>query len=106
MEVDAKAIGDHALEIEAPPSHDAVDFAVRARFDDRRQFSQLRRRQAPLPPARPMVQEPIRPSSIEPVNPVAKLLSVHAADVRRLAPTHPILDRRQRQQAPALIDVL
>jgi hypothetical protein len=47
MEVDAKAIGDHALEIDAPPSHDAVDFPVWAHFDDRRQFPQLRRRQAP-----------------------------------------------------------
>ena len=43
--VDAEALLDDALEIEAPPAHDAVDLSVGASFDDRRQFGLLRRRQ-------------------------------------------------------------
>jgi hypothetical protein len=49
--VDAETFVDDALEIDAPPSHDAVDLPVRARFDDGGQFVSLAQRQAWSKPA-------------------------------------------------------
>jgi hypothetical protein len=40
------------------------------------------------------------------MNPVAQGLAVHAADPRCLPPVHPIENRRDRQQTPALVGVL
>jgi hypothetical protein len=39
--VDAEALGDDALKINPSPAHDAVDFPVRTRLDDRGQLGQL-----------------------------------------------------------------
>jgi hypothetical protein len=36
--LDAKALLDDALEIDASPAHDAVEFPIGAYFDDRREF--------------------------------------------------------------------
>ena len=50
MIVDAEALVDDALKIDAPPAHDAVDLSVGASFDDRREFGfpQGRRRRQTL----------------------------------------------------------
>src|SRR4051794_41489352 len=37
----AKALGDHALQIDPPPAHDAVDGPIRAGLDDLGQFRPL-----------------------------------------------------------------
>jgi hypothetical protein len=39
--VDTEAGRNDALQVDPPPTHDAVGFPVRAGFDDRRQFGQL-----------------------------------------------------------------
>jgi hypothetical protein len=40
------------------------------------------------------------------MNPVAQGLAVHAADLRRRPSVHPVSDRNQRQEPPALVGVL
>jgi len=42
---------------------------------------------------------------VEAVNPIAQGLTIHAADPSRLGAIHPIKDRCQRQQPPALVGV-
>ena len=60
MEVDAEPLGDDALEIDAPPAHDAIFLTVRASLDDLRELGQLLRRQAGLGTLRPVVDEALR----------------------------------------------
>jgi len=43
---------------------------------------------------------------IEPVDPVAQRLTVHAADPRSIGPAHPVQNRRDRQQPAALAHIL
>ncbi len=104
--VDAEAGRDHAAQVDAPPPNDAVGFQVRAAFDDPRQFLQLRGRQPPLGPICPLVEKPVRALLVEPVSPIAQGLAIHPADFGRLAPIHPVPNRRQRQQSSALVGVL
>src|ERR1700722_15128757 len=106
MKVDAEPLGDDALEVDAPPAHDAVLLTIWASLDDLRQLSQLRFRQAGLGTVRPLVDEPIRSRRVEAVNPVPKRLAIHAADLRRRAAIHPISNRSQRQKPAAPVDVL
>jgi len=54
--VDAEAGQDHAAQVDATPSNDAVSFQVGAAFDDPRQFLQLRGRKPALGPLRPIVE--------------------------------------------------
>ena len=41
MELDAEPLGDHPLEIDAPPPDDAIFLTVRATLDDLRELGQL-----------------------------------------------------------------
>ena len=64
--VDPETLGDDALEIDAPPAHDAVDFAVRAGLDELGELAQLLRRQARRRAARvPVVDQPVRPRALK-----------------------------------------
>jgi hypothetical protein len=58
--VDAKTRDDDALEIDAPPSHDAVDFPVGTRFDDVGELGFLGGREARRRSARPGVAQAVR----------------------------------------------
>ena len=51
------------------------------------------------------VLEPVGAAFVEPVNPVAQRLAVHAADPRGLLPIHTVENRRQRQKPAALVGV-
>ena len=106
MKVDAEPLGDDALEIDAPPPDDAIFLTVRAGLHDLRELSQLFHRQARLGTFRPVVDEALRPRSVEAVNPVAQRLAIHAADLRRRAPVHSISNRSQRQKTTDLAHLL
>ena len=41
MKVDAEPRGDDALEVDAPPAHDAVDLTIGASFHDLRELGQM-----------------------------------------------------------------
>jgi hypothetical protein len=94
--VDAEALLDDALKIDAPPAHDAVDLSVWPCFDDRREFGLLSRRQTRRRPFRPMVQKPVGARFIKAVNPVAQRLLIHAADTGGVGAAHPVPNRRNR----------
>ena len=106
MKVDAEPFGNDTLEIDAPPPDDAIFLPVRAGLNDLRKLSQLFFRQARLGTFRPVVDEALRPQSVEAMNPVAQRLAIHAADLRRRRPVHSISNRSQRQKTTAPADVL
>src|ERR1700677_2238298 len=68
MKIDAEPFGNDTLEIDAPPPDDAVDFTIRAGLDDLRELSQLLRRQARLGTFCAVVDEALRPRSVEAMN--------------------------------------
>ena len=87
--VDAEPLGDDALEVDPSPAHDAFLLAIRTRLDDGRELDELLSRQARLGTCRPIVDEAIRPSGVEAMNPIAQRLPIHAADPGRRARSIP-----------------
>jgi hypothetical protein len=63
--VDAEALGDDPFEIDSSPSDHAVNFTVRASFDDGREFGLLVWRQTRSWSTRPIVQQPVGPASLK-----------------------------------------
>jgi hypothetical protein len=98
-------LGDDALEVDPPPAHDPVLLPIRARFHDPSERRHLLFRQARLAAFSPVVQEPVRPGGVETVNPVAKGLAIHAANLRRRTAIHAVPHPGQRQEPTTLIDV-
>src|SRR5580693_2058844 len=106
MKVDAEPLGDDALEVDPPPPDDAIFLTIRPGLDDLRELRLLLRRQARLGTRRPIVDDALGPGGVEAVHPVAQRLAVHSADLSCSSSVHPVPHRRQRQKAPALVDVL
>jgi hypothetical protein len=103
---DAEPLFDDPLEVDAPPAHRAVDRRVRAGSHYPGKLRLLRRRQPPrISPAAVILQSG-GTKRVEAMGPVAQRLPVHAADLRRLCAAHPVQNRRNRQQPPALARVL
>jgi hypothetical protein len=103
---DREALQDDALEIDAPPTHDAVHGPVRTGLDELCELSSLLLREPRLATFGPVVEKAIGAVFVEPVNPVAQRLAVHPADPGRLGPVHPVQNRSQRQETAALVGVL
>ena len=106
VERDAEPLGDDALEVHSTPTYDAVYLSIRSGLDDRRELGHLLNRQARLGTLSPVVEESIRPGDVEPMDPVAQRLPVHAADLGRRSAIHSVPNRSQRQKPSALVDVL
>jgi hypothetical protein len=94
------------FEVHSPPAHDAGDFPVRTRLDDRGQLGRLIGRKTRRRTARPIVNEAVRSLWVEAMNPVTQGLAIHAPDLARLGAIHSVANRRKRQRPPTLIDVL
>ena len=75
-----------------------------AGLDDGRQGSELIDRKPGRMSLRADVLQPVGAAFVEPVNPVAQRLAVHAADPRGLLPIHAVENRR-RQKPAALVGV-
>jgi hypothetical protein len=84
-----RTVCDDALEVNTPPTDDPIDFSVGAYFDDPGEL-RLGCRQARHRPTRPIVEKPIRAGRVEPMNPVAKGLAVHAAHHGRFGAAHAV----------------
>jgi hypothetical protein len=85
MKVDADPFGNHTLEIDAPPPDNIIFLTVRAGLHDLRKLSQLFPQEARLGTFRPVVDEALRPRSVEAMNPVAQRL----VPCRRSSPSLP-----------------
>jgi len=100
MKIDAEPFGDDALEVDPPPAHDAVPLTIRTRLDDLRQLSQLLRRQARLWTFGQVVDEALRTSRVEAMDPVAQRLRsmppIFAAEPRSIPSRTAASDRSRR----------
>jgi hypothetical protein len=90
VEVDAEPLGDDALEIDAPPTHDAVFLALGASLDDLRKRAICSYDRARLRAFHPVIKKPLRTRGVEAVNPVVKRPPVHAADPRGRPSVHSV----------------
>ena len=100
MKVDAEALGDDALEINASPAHDGVDLPVRTRRDDRGQLGQLIGRKTRRRTIRPIVNQAVGSPRVEAMNPVAQVWRsvppVFAAEPRSMPSRTAASDRSRR----------
>src|SRR5271163_2754622 len=92
MIMDAEALGDDALEIDAPPAHDAMHHPIRASLDEVCEFGLLISTEAGRRALGPVVQKPVGATLVEPMNPITQGLLVHAANPRRAAEAQPPRD--------------
>jgi hypothetical protein len=102
---EAELLPEPLDQIDQAPAHHAVDGWDRARIDPGHQGRAMRigePRRGPWCPAGP---EALRSPSVEAQHPIAHDLQRHAADLSRLGPGGPIIDRRQSQKAPGLIGI-
>jgi len=99
---DAKALLNHPLQINSPPADNAVDGRIRAGFDNLAKLLHLPIIQHTPPPRAFAVCQTSHSFFVEPVDPIAQRLAVHAADPRRIGPAHPVINRRQSQQPAKL----
>ena len=93
-------------EIDKPPAHDAVYGRDRAVLHHARQRCAMLPCQPRRLPRRLASDEPGRAMGVELQNPVPDNLKRHAADLRRLPPRRPVVNRRQRQKSTGLAPVL
>ena len=91
--VHVEAFLDDALQVDAPPAHDAVNGGVRTLLDDCGQVGLLLGRQPRWWSRRPLIEKTIGAGRVEPVNPVAQRLAVHAANPRGIGSVHPFPSR-------------
>jgi hypothetical protein len=79
---------------------------IRTGLDEVGPFGLLLWREAGRVAFGPGVFQPVGPVFVEAVNPLAQRLAIHAADPRGFGSAHPVQDRSERQQTPALVGVL
>jgi hypothetical protein len=101
-QIDAEAIPNDALQVDAAPAHHSVRLRVGSVLDELLQHLLLLVRQARSSPGRLDVDQPVRPMLVEPVRPVPQGLPVHAADPGRLGAAHAVQHCRQGQQPTSL----
>jgi hypothetical protein len=103
---DLELVPDPLAEVDDPPADHAMHGRDRPALDhgcQRRAMHLAQQRRLARCAA---VDQAVRAAFVEPQHPIAHHLQCHAADARRLGPARPVIDRRQRQQAPDLIGIL
>src|SRR5208282_4565314 len=103
--VNAEPFLNHAFQVDPPPADHAILLPIRPSLDDLGKGGQLFRRQPRRLALGANIFEPVRALRVEAMNPVAQRLTIHAANARSVRSPHPIENRRQRQETPALIGV-
>jgi hypothetical protein len=105
--IDAEALANDLLQIDAPPAHHAIDGPVGTRLDDGRQGGELIGRQPGRLSRGANVLQPVGAAFVEPVDPVAQCLAIHAADPRgcsRSIPSRAAANNRSRRLWLACFD--
>jgi hypothetical protein len=103
-QIDAEALTQNTLQIDAAPAHDAVRLRVGTGLDQLLERLLLILRELRRSPGRFDVDQPLRTVLVKTVYPVPQRLPVHAPDPRRLGAVHPVMNRSQRQQPTGLPD--
>ena len=96
---------DPLRQIDETPAHHPVHRRVGTGFDDPLQGRTLLGIQQWHLTRRLAVDQPLRAGRVERQHPVPHRLNPDAADPGRFAARSPVIDRRQRQQAPGLVRV-
>jgi hypothetical protein len=96
---------DPLRQIDQPPAHHPVHRRVGTGFDDPLQGRTLLGIQQRRVARRFAVDQPWRTFDIEGQHPIPHRLHSDTADRGRLAAGCPVIDRRQRQQAPGLVGI-
>src|SRR4051794_14816714 len=102
---EAELLPEPLDQIDQAPAHHAVDGRDRARIDPGHQGRAMRIGEPRRGPGRSAGPEALRSPRVEAQHPIAHDLQRHAADLSRLGPGGPIIDRRQSQKAPGLIGI-
>src|SRR3954462_11219921 len=92
---DPEPLENDALQVDPTPAHHTVQGLVRPRCNEFGYLDPLIMRQARLGTLGPAVQKTLGAMPVEPMDPVAKRLPVHAADPGSLGPVHPVQNRSQ-----------
>jgi hypothetical protein len=89
---------NHPLKINAPPTHNAVNRQIRAGFDNLTKLFHLFIAQQARSACAFAVGQTIHTLIVEPVNPIAQRLAIHAPDPGGFSAAHPVIDRRKSQK--------
>ena len=103
-EIDTVFLGDDPLQVCTAPSHDAIGLKIGSRFADGVKLSRLLRARSSRTAAARLVDKTVRALRVEPVNPVAQRLPVHAGPRRGDRARMPVHHRRDRRQTASLGD--
>jgi hypothetical protein len=82
-QIDAEALPQNTLQIDATPAHDSIRRRVGAGLDQLLEHLLLLLGELRRPPGRLDVDQPLRAVLVKAVHPVSQRLPVHAADPRR-----------------------
>jgi hypothetical protein len=103
---DPEPLENDALQVDPTPAHHTVHGLVRPGCDEFGYLGPLLLREARLGTLGPAVQKTLGAMRVEPMDPVAQRLPVHAANPGCLRPVHTVQDPSQRQEPAALACVL
>ena len=92
-----EALFDHRLQVNPAPPNNAIRLHVRAGLYNGGKLTQLVFGESAGGTTGPAVNQPIRAICIEPKHPVAKCLTIHAANARCLCPAHAVINGGKRQ---------
>lgn len=101
-DADPELLPHPLAQIDQPPAHDAVHRRDWTTLDHGCQRRTLRRVEKRRLAGRFPIDQTGRTVGVEAQDPVTNDLQRHPADLRRLRPTRPVVDCRQRQQTPRL----
>jgi len=93
-------------EIDDPPAHHAVDRGVRTALDDRRERGKMRGVQKRRLAGRLLVDQPLRPESVEFDDPVSNDLQGHATHLGRLRAAGAVVNFGESQKPSRLSCIL
>ena len=103
----AEALGDDALQIDAPPAHNTMHGPIRSGLDEAGQLGLLLGGEAGRVAFGPGVFEPVRAALVEAVDPISQGLSMpprRAASVRLIPSRTAARDKRRRLWLAFLVD--
>jgi len=103
---DAEQVFDLPLEVDAPPTHDAVPVRIRASLNKRGDLRLLFRAEQGRPARRFPVAQSLHALGVVTVDPVPEGLPVHAARLGSVRTIRSFQHQRNRQKPPRRLGIL